>query len=115
MVQTLGTDAANDLYLGADGDLVVLNGLRAVLAACATASKAQLGEEALAKNAGIPNFQSVWVGVPNYAIWEQYLRTALSAVPGVVQVRSLSPSKAGDALSYTATIETEFGTGVLNG
>lgn len=115
MTLMLGTNANNDIYLGADGNIVVLSGLQAVLGACATASKAQLGEMVLARNSGIPNFQAIWVGVPNYAIWEQYLRTTLLGVPGVVQVSSLTISKNGDVMNYTATIETEFGTGNING
>lgn len=115
MTQTLGTNSLNDIYLGTDGNLVVLKGIDAVLGACATVSKSQLGEMVLAKNAGIPNFQSIWVGVPNYAIWEQYLRTALENVNGVVQVVSLVLSVLNNTLSYTATIQTEFGTGILNG
>lgn len=115
MVQTLGTDANNDLYLGPTGNLVMLSGIEAVAAACATATKAQLGEMVLATNAGIPNFQAIWVGVPNYALWKQYLIDTLKNVEGVVQVSSLTMASSGGVLSYTATIQTIYGETQLNG
>ncbi len=39
MTRSFGTNASNDLYLGPDGNLVVLSGIAAVEAACATATK----------------------------------------------------------------------------
>ena len=62
MVQTFGQNANGDVYIGSDGNLVILSGLPAVEAACATASLAQLGEEVLTTGNGLPNFQAVWVG-----------------------------------------------------
>lgn len=115
MVQTLGTSASNDLYLSPTGNLVVLSGLQAVLAACATVAKSQLKEMVLAQNAGIPNFQTVWTGVPNLAIWKQYLRSALENVPGVIQVTSLTASVSQGIVSYTVRISSEFGEGTIHG
>ena len=115
MVKTLGTDTNNDLYLGPDGNLTMLAGIQAVAGACATASKAQLGEMVLATNAGIPNFRAIWVGVPNYALWKQYLIDTLKNVEGVVQVSSLTMAASGGVLSYTATIQTIYGETQLNG
>lgn len=115
MVQTFGTNSDNDIYLGVDGNLVVLDGLQAVLAACATASKSQLGEMVLAIKKGLPNFQTVWIGSPNYALYQSYLRNTLLAIDGVTDVKSITISIEGDVLKYTATIVTSFGIGVING
>lgn len=109
MTKTLGTNSENDIYLGADGNLAMLGGQDAVMGACASASKAQLGEMVLTVNAGIPNFQAIWVGVPNYAIWKQALLQALQAVPGVIQVADLKLYSQNNVLSYAATIATQFG------
>ncbi len=110
MTQTFATTSdTNDIYLGTDGNLAVLSGQTAVLAACATASTTQLGECVLAVNAGIPNFQAIWVGVPNYAIWKQALTQTLQNVQGVVQVKNLQLSTRDNTLSYTATISNQFG------
>lgn len=115
MTQTLATNNQNDIYLGSNGNLVMLRDLAAIEAACATAAKAQLGEEVLSVNAGIPNFQTIWVGSPNYAIFESYLRKTLENVGGVIGVQSLTLSILGDVLKYTATIQTAFGKAVING
>lgn len=115
MTQTIGTNSANDVYLGPDGNIVLLSGIEAVAAACATASKLQLGEAVLQSGLGLPNFQTIWVGSPDYAIWESYLQTTLLGVLGVKQVNSITLSAKNNVLSYTAEIETIFGVTVING
>lgn len=115
MTVTFATNDDNDIYLGPDGNLAVLNGLPAIAAACVTATRAQLGEMMFAVNAGIPNFQTVWIGVPKLATYEAYLRKTLQAVLGVDQVSSLTLSRTVDVLSYQAQIQTPFGSGIVNG
>ena len=114
MVRTMGTDSSGDLYLGADGNLVVLSGLAAVEAACVTACLTQLGECVLEAGVGLPNFQTIWVGVPDYAIWETYLQKTLLAVDGVTSVQSISLSASNNALSFTAKINTTFGSTTID-
>lgn len=115
MTTTFATDSNNDLYLGNDGNLVVLHDLPAVEAACATATKMQLGEAVLATGLGIPNFQTVWVGSPNLALFSSYLRNTIDSVLGVDEVVSLELSTANNVLSYVATIATQFGSAQING
>lgn len=115
MTATLGTNSNNDLYIGADGNLVMLSGIAAVEAACLTATKAQLGEMVLATTSGIPNFQAIWVGTPDYALWKSYILGALQNVPGVQQVTSLALSVRENTVFYTANITTQFGNGTVNG
>lgn len=120
MTQTLGTTPdTNDIFIAASGNLEILQGQDAVEAACATASKLQLGEAVLQTGLGLPNFQVVWVGNPNIAIFQQYLRNALLNVKGVVKITSLTTKVANGVLSYTAEIESAFGNtatirGVIN-
>ncbi len=115
MTQTLGTDSNNDLYLNSDGNIAVLSGLQAVLAACETATKAQLGEMLLATTQGIPNFQTIWVGSPNYPLFQNYLRRTLLGVSGVQDVTEIEITVRDNVLGYTATIDTAFGLGEANG
>lgn len=115
MTQTLGTNENNDIYLGPTGNLVVDNGQQAVEDACQTAAQLQLGEAVLQTQLGIPNFQTVWVGVPNIAIFEAYLRRALLGVNGVIAVTALTVSVADNVLKYTATIQSVYGELFLNG
>jgi hypothetical protein len=115
MVQTLATTDSNDLYLDSSGNLVMLSGFAAVEAACASATRAQLGEMVLATRQGIPNFQKLWVGVPDYAIWKSYILNTLQNVPGVQRVFSLNLTIQNNIASYVAQIETQYGTGAISG
>lgn len=114
MVKTFGTNLDNDIYIGRDGNLSVLTGVDAVVAACRSVSLAQLGEEVLTQKNGIPNFETIWIGSPNYLLFQNYLRQNLLAVPGVLEVESIQISTTGNTLKYTATIKTIYGTGELS-
>ena len=114
MTQTFGTDSNNDLYIAENGNLAVLSGLPAVVGACQTASKAQLGEMVLANQLGIPNFQAVWVGAPNYGVFQAYLQRTLLSIPGVTEVKSLELRTQNNVLNYTAEIVSEFGTSEIS-
>ncbi len=109
MATTFGLNSENDIYLGNDGNIVVLSDIQAIAAACETISKAQLGEMVLTTTQGIPNFQTVWVGAPNLGLWQSYLRNSLQNVDGVLQVSDLSFAVNDGVLSYTAIIKTPFG------
>lgn len=113
MVQTFNTNSDNDIFIGSDGRLSIATGLEGVLRACETASLAQLGEMVLAQGLGVPNFQALWVGVPNYQIYELYLRNTILRVSGVQSVKSLQINVRENTLFYTATIVTIYGTGTI--
>lgn len=115
MTSTMAVNSANDIYVGADGNLAILSGLPAIEAACASATKAQLGEMVLAQGQGIPNFGLIWNGSPDYAIWQSYIQNTLLGVNGVQEVSSLSISVTGNTVSYKAKIKTQFGTGNISG
>lgn len=116
MTQTLGTDDNNDMFLGLDGNVTMWTGEQAVLGGCATAAKAQLGEMIYASTSGMPNFEVVWVGVPNAAIFETYLRSTLSGSAGVTEVKSIAITIANNELSYAAVIVDDDGNEVtING
>ena len=109
MTQTILTNANNDIYLNPSGNLAFGTGAPAVQQACQNVSRAALGEEILSVNNGIPFFQVIFVGVPNIQIFEAYLRAALLTVPGVVEIQDLTTTISEHTLSYTVTIETQFG------
>jgi hypothetical protein len=116
MTKTLATTAdTNDLFLDVSGNIVVLSGLPAVEQCCATASKLQLGEAVLETGLGIPNFESIWIGSPNYSLWQSFLITALNNVIGVNSVESVVTNTENGILSYTATIASEFGAAEIKG
>lgn len=111
MTQTLGTTAfpANDIYIGPNGNLGILQAQPAVQAACQSTSLLRLGEAILSTTSGIPFLQAVFNGTPNIAVFESYLRTAILNVDGVIAIQSLTISVSGGTLSYVATIQSIYG------
>ena len=115
MTRTIAVDDLNDIYVGPDGNLAIVTDLEATMQAVQQAAQTQLGEMEYAVDQGIPNFDTVWSGAPNISQFEAYLRRAIIAVDHVTGIRDLTISAAGGAVSYTAIIDTDFGSGALNG
>ncbi len=115
MTKTFSVNENNDIFIGNDGNLSISAGLQAVLFVCANAAKAQLGEMVLQVEQGIPNFQTIWSGSPNVAQFEAALRTTLLNVADVTEVSNLSIAISNNVLSYTTTINTIYGNGIING
>jgi len=115
MTRVFTVDANNDLTLTPDGNLSISSELEAILQACEHAAKAQLGEMVLSIDQGVPNFQTIWQGSPNVIQFEAYLRRQLLNVEGVSEITELNAIISNNVLSYTATIKTQFGQGVING
>lgn len=115
MTKVFTVDENNDLMLAGNGNLSISTELEATLQACEHAAKAQLAEMVLAADQGVPNFQTIWNGSPNVTQFEAYLRRQLLAVVGVTDVVSLDTNVSNNILSYTATISTIYGQGVING
>ena len=116
MVQTLALSSPNnDLVVNASGNLTLLSGVDAVAAACNTAALTQLGECVLATGQGLPNFQAIWVGVPDYAIWESYLQNTLLNVPGVATVQNITLTQNNGVLNYLAEINSIYGPVTVQG
>jgi hypothetical protein len=109
MVQTLALSQNNDLVLNSSNSLTMLSGVEAVAAACNTACLTQLGECVLETGIGLPNFQALWVGVPDYQIWQSYLENTLLNVPGVASVQSITLSQQEGVLHYVAQITSIYG------
>lgn len=115
MVRSLGLNDKNDIYLGSDGNIVLLSGIEATASACGTISRSQLAEMVLTITQGLPNFKALWIGVPNLRIWQSYLLVALQNVKGVKKVNNLTLTQENNVLSYTATIETDLGSTTISG
>lgn len=116
MAQIFAVNQNNDLYL-VNNQMVLAFDLQAVLQGCAHAAQTRLGELVLAINEGIPYFQAVFNGVPNFQTLDAALRVAFLQVTGVVEVVSLILSRVpnSNTLTYAAIIRTIFGTGNVNG
>lgn len=115
MTRVFTVDSNNDLVLASTGNLSISAGLEAVLQACEQAAKAQLGEMILAVDEGMPNFDVVWNGAPNFPQFEAALILRLRSVSGVTEVANVQISASAGVLSYTATIKSIYGEGGING
>lgn len=115
MTKSFAVDSNNDLVIGQDDKLVMSTGLDAVLQNCAHAAKTILGEMVLQVNEGLPYFEAIWIGAPNFAVWEAAFRRRILAVEGVTGIVSLEIISQAGVMSYVASISTVYGSGVLNG
>ncbi len=113
-MKSLATDSSNDLYLGSDGNLAIASGINAVLVACQCAAKTRFGEMVLAADQGVPYFELAFAGGYNVAAFEDALRATLLRVRDVLSV-NITTAVLGDRITYTATIVTPYGEGVLRG
>lgn len=112
-----GQTTFNDLYIGSDGNLAMAIDVEAVLQDCAHVAKTILGEMVLQTDLGIPNFETVWQGVPNLPQYEVAVRSALLSVPGVIEIVAFNFNTEAtiDNLGYTAVIRTIYGQGAISG
>lgn len=109
MTFVIAENSSNDMYVDASGNIATFSGIDAVVQACKAACQVQLAECVLQQGVGLPNFQLIWVGTPDYALWQSYLENTILAVDGVTGVDSIRLSVADNTLNYSALIETDFG------
>lgn len=116
MITTFAIDDNNDITLGADGNVAIFKGVRAIEALCDAAAQTLLGEMVLQVDQGLPNFQVVWKpGQPNVAQFQAALRIALQNIEGVIGVPEIKTSTTDGTLAYTAKINNIYGTVTING
>jgi len=115
MTRVIAVDSNNDIYIGPDGSLAMATALEAVMQAAQQAAQTQFAEMIYAVDQGVPNFAAVWEGAANVSQFEAALRRTLLAVAHVTGISELSTEISNNKLSYAATIETDYGQGVLNG
>ena len=113
-MRSFATDETNDLFI--TGRTLTLSvDLQAVLNVAKHAAQAILGGMVLAKDQGMPYFETVWSGQPTAAIFEATFRERIARIDGVSEIASLETRQVGDAMRYSATIVTTYGVGALNG
>ena len=60
MTRSFAVDQHNDLMIGNNRKLALVDNLQAVMAICTHAAQAILGEMIYAQKQGLPDFQTVW-------------------------------------------------------
>ena len=109
MTLTLTTNENNDIFIGDDGNLSTSRGIEAVKFIAKGVAETQRGEIVLDVEKGLPNFESLWNGVPNIPQYEAALRLALSEVQGVESIESLVVANVEGVFKYTAVLKTTAG------
>ncbi len=109
MILTITTDENNDIFIGDNGNLSTSEGIEAVKFVAKGVAETQRGEIVLDIEKGLPNFDSLWTGVPNIPQYEAALRTALSEVQGVESIESLTVANVQGVFTYTAVLKTTAG------
>ena len=115
MTRVLAENINRDLFKGANGQLVVRNGIDAVVQLSKSAIEAQRGEMQFASNRGIPTKRTVWTGQADQQQFQFFCRQALVRIPDINQVTIFETEIQGDTLNYQATIITTFGTESFSG
>lgn len=113
-MRSFATDSKNDIFIRGRA-LYLCQDLDAVICVCKAVAQAILGEMVLAKDKGMPYFQTIWVGNPTAAPFEAAFRARIAEVEGVTEITSLVTEQVGDKMQYTATISTVYGTAQING
>lgn len=111
-MRTFQTDRNNDLVIS-DGNLTVLSGLDAVMSASKHYAQTLHGEMIHDMTSGLRMFDTAF-NQPRIALFKNELRNRLMQVPDVISVTDIDVSATGENLLYSATIETIYGSGVIN-
>jgi len=98
-----------------NGLFVYLNNLSALAQTCEQVMKQQLNELQYDQTKGIEYFNNVFTGTPNFQLFEAQARNEMLSVDGVNGISSFTYEQVDNELLYTATIETIYGSGGING
>jgi len=117
-MRTFQTNANNDLFIAPNGNLSIIvdaqGDPQAIAQCCKTAVQAQLGEMLYAADQGVPMMATAFNAyLP--AQFEAAARSAIMSVQGVLRVTGFTVQRVGEAFTYSATIQTIYGQGTVNG
>lgn len=115
MTCTLQTDNLGDFVFDASGSIGIARGLDAVVLQCTQLARAQRGEMLYQADRGLQTMALLWSGAPDVDAWAAQLRAAWLSLPDVTGIESLTVSREGDAVVYSARILTIYGGASLNG
>jgi hypothetical protein len=106
---SIGTNGNNDIYLGADGNMVMVSGVDAVKQDAEHALKAQFGEMFLQPTDGMPATDDVFLD-QQFARYQAVGIKTLKNINGIVSVLSFVIIQDGDTMKYTAVFTTVYST-----
>lgn len=113
-MRTFVTTSTNDLAVSGRS-LSLVGGASGIALVARHCAQSILGEMVFSPSQGMPYFETVWVGAPTTAPFEAAFRERILKIEGVSSITELTAVQAGDSMQYQATIETIYGTTVING
>lgn len=112
---TISTNSDNDMTLGSDGNLSIVSGIEAVSQTAAHYAQTILNEMIQDYDRGVPFFIVAFGADVSLPQFEAAMRARILQAPEVIGIRTFEVEQTGDVLRYTATIETTYGSAVING
>ncbi|MGW9067003.1 hypothetical protein ACWGPO_23200 [Achromobacter animicus] len=109
------TDDDNDFVTLPNGNLAMVRNRDAVAQEAKHFAATARAEMIHAYDEGIPFLREAFSKQPNLAQFEASLRRRLLNTPDVTAILSLVTQIEGEALKYTATLQTTYGTVTING
>ncbi|CAH6970336.1 conserved hypothetical protein [Vibrio chagasii] len=98
-----------------NGRFEFVYGIDAVAQVCDHTVRTQLGEYRYNKKKGIEYMNNVFLGDPNFQVFEIQVKEQLELVDGVNSVTLFEYEQGEETLNYTVNIDTIFGETSLNG
>ena len=114
-MKTFNINGNNDLCLGNDGNLSVVQGEAAVKNGCSQYVKALRGEMLHKMDKGIPYWKTTFGRQADLPLFEAAFRERMREIPQVTAVVSFSATLSDNELNYVAVLQTEYGSITLNG
>lgn len=114
-MRTIATDENNDWFLDSQGNLSFVTGIQAVSQSSKNYGSTKRGEMIHSIEHGVAFFDTAFDHAPSLSQFEASVRRRLSELPDLVSILNLSVNQNGEELSYTATLETVYGTVNVNG
>lgn len=111
---TLSINSRNDLFLNEEGNIETSTGMESVLQNCQTAVQMTKGEALYQSADGIPAFETIWNGSPNFQQVEASIRATILKVKDVTNINSFDFTSNNNKFSYNVEIETIYGTSTLD-
>lgn len=112
-VTTIGENSNNDIYLGNDGNIVILSDAQALAQICKSRVEAQRGEMKYNQKGGMPT-RLVAFDTFNPAQFEAAFKSIIMATSSdILSIPTFSLTFKDNVLSYSAKIETSYGSGTL--
>lgn len=114
MIRVFSMNENRDIH-SVGGRLQIATGIEAVLQTCERAMRVRFSEMIYATERGVDYFRVVFGSNPDVIQFESGARAQIMRVPGVTGIELFSATIQNNQLTYSVTINTEFGTDSING